>query len=309
MTAETLTPEPASTRPPGGSYAPHATTPGGLPAELARLAAQARLTWEQEWQVLASLGLAPGSRLLDLGCGTGAFGALLAERLPDTPVVGVDVDPELLGHAARSGRLVLGRGTDLPFRAASFGGVVARYVLQHVATPLAVLREAARVLEPGGWVACVDVDEQLWGVAEPAAAGLEDVYRRAAGTQADRGGDRAVVRRLPVLMRRAGLVDITVRPFAVTSQERLLADLALHVSPERLLPALSEGRITLGDYLRVSMAHQRLLADPDAFVMLLGFVVVGRVPAAHPTSPRPANPRSASPRPASPRPSHPARRT
>ena len=261
-----------------GSYAPR-TGAGGLPAELLRLQRQAQLTWEQEWAVLRGLGLPAGGRLLDLGCGTGQVRRLLADQLPGATVIGLDVDLALLGHAAPDGPVVAGRGAALPFRAGSFAGVLARYLLQHLADPLAVLREAARVLTPGGWLACVDVDEQLWGVAEPASPGLADVYVRAAGAQADRGGDRLVVRRLPALLRAAGLCQVQVRPFAVTSHERPLAELAVQVGPERLLPALSAGRITLADYARVAMAHQRLLADPDAYVMLLGFAVVGRAPA------------------------------
>lgn len=264
-----------------GSYAPHATVAGGLPAELSRLERQALLTWEQEWEVLSDLGAPPGARLLDLGCGPGVVRDLLSRRLPDRRVVGVDVDVELLGHA-RTGPwpagLVAGRGTALPFADDSFSGVLARYVAQHLADPLPVLREAARVLHPGGWLACVDVDEQLWGVAEPTDPGLADVYRRAAGAQAALGGDRAVVRRLPRLLAQAGLVDVRVRPFAVTSLERPVSELAVHLGPERLLPALAAGRIAVGDYMRVSMAHQRLLADPDAYVLLLGFVITGRTP-------------------------------
>jgi SAM-dependent methyltransferase len=104
---------------------------------------------------LAALAPAPGRRLLDLGCGKGRFAAHLKDR--GAEVVGLDLSAAMLARAGGIKR-VRGSARRLPFAAASFDGVLAVEVLQHVAPRGldAVLAELRRVLRPGGTVAIID---------------------------------------------------------------------------------------------------------------------------------------------------------
>jgi SAM-dependent methyltransferase len=92
---------------------------------------------------------------LEIGCGTGAHAATVRGlgRVP----VGVDLSAGMLRHAR--GRLPVARGDAgrLPVRSGSVGAVIA--VMVHTDMPgyPAVLREAARVLRPGGVVVHVGV--------------------------------------------------------------------------------------------------------------------------------------------------------
>ncbi|MEA2393153.1 MAG: hypothetical protein QOJ82_1044 [Solirubrobacteraceae bacterium] len=101
---------------------------------------------------------APTAKLLDVGCGS----AWLAEHYAD--YTGVDGSPEAVAAAASRGRTIVHADVDepLPFPDASFDGVVLKDLLEHVADPVAVVREVRRVLRPGGVVFASSPDAQRW---------------------------------------------------------------------------------------------------------------------------------------------------
>jgi SAM-dependent methyltransferase len=101
---------------------------------------------------------APGTRLLDVGCG----GAWLAAEFGD--YAGVDASEEAVAAAAARG-LDVRRwrgGEPLPFADASFDGVVLKDLLEHVDDPVAVVLEVRRVLRPGGLAFASSPDAQRW---------------------------------------------------------------------------------------------------------------------------------------------------
>jgi SAM-dependent methyltransferase len=102
------------------------------------------------------MGPVEGKRVIDLGCGDGLLGATLARQ--GALVVGVDVDRSVLRAANSRGaqgpggppRFIEGPIERLPFDDSVFDVAVAMTVLCLVADPTAALREAARVVRPGG---------------------------------------------------------------------------------------------------------------------------------------------------------------
>lgn len=106
--------------------------------------------------VLAAMAdeLAMAQRLLDLGCGNGAFGIELAERSPRTLIVGADLSRGMLHEARqRLGQqvpLVEADACALPFRSGTFDLIFMSHVLLLVPDIERCVAEIARGLAPGG---------------------------------------------------------------------------------------------------------------------------------------------------------------
>ncbi len=99
--------------------------------------------------ILERLAHSSGMRVLDVGCGNGLYHPRLAAT--GARVTGVDLSLGML-RAAPAGWRVAARAESLPFRAASFEGVLCNHVLYHVPDVELALREIRRVLEPCGRV-------------------------------------------------------------------------------------------------------------------------------------------------------------
>ncbi|MER5437586.1 methyltransferase domain-containing protein [Streptomyces sp. NPDC002790] len=108
---------------------------------------------------VAALGLRPGGRVLDAGCGTGrALSPLRAAVGPSGVVLGADLTAAMLERAVRAGRDTEGQllRTDvarLPLRTGVLDAVFGAGLISHLPQPAANLRELARVVRPGGLLA------------------------------------------------------------------------------------------------------------------------------------------------------------
>jgi ubiquinone/menaquinone biosynthesis C-methylase UbiE len=160
--------------------------------------------------------LRPGMALLDVGCGPGTITADLAELVAPGRVTAADASAEVLEQARRT---AAGRGLEtvdfvrtdvhaLDFPDGSFDVVHAHQVLQHVADPVAALREMRRVCRPGGLVAVRDADYlgMFWYPRVPALEEWQALYRAVASAN---GGEPDAGRRLLSWARQAGFTDIT----------------------------------------------------------------------------------------------------
>lgn len=172
-----------------------------------------------------ALHVEPGSRVLDLGCGTGKLGALLARR--GCEVVGVDVSSEMLSRARRGSgsggqRFVLASAFHLPFPHAAFQGAASGFVLRNLRDLPAAFAELARVLAPGSRIAMVDLTEPpnravrwgfdaYFGTVAPAlgrVAGQGEAYRYLVRSL----GQIPPAPRVRAMLADAGFVASAVRP-------------------------------------------------------------------------------------------------
>ncbi|MFJ8042881.1 methyltransferase domain-containing protein [Kitasatospora sp. NPDC096147] len=227
--------------------------------------------------------LRAGQRVLDLGCGPGTITADLARLVgPAGRVVAVDREPQVLVEAAAyAAEQGLGNvtfetadGHRLPYADGEFDVVHAHQVLQHVADPVAVLRELRRVTAPGGVVAVRDADyaAMTWYPELPELDEWLALYRRIARVN---GGEPDAGRRLAAWAREAGFTELTASSATWTFATPERREWWGAVWAERTVgsataaTAVAQGFADRGDLDRIAEGWRRWAADPDGWFAVL----------------------------------------
>jgi ubiquinone/menaquinone biosynthesis C-methylase UbiE len=165
-------------------------------------------------------GVRPGQRALDVGCGSGALVAALAERLGAENVAGIDPSEPFV-EAARARvpgtRIIVGPAESLPFGDGEFDTTLSQLVVNFLSDPEQGLREMARVTRDGGVVAgCVwdyGGGMTLLRVFWEAATALDP--ERAEPLMESFTMQYAKSEELEALWQDTGLADVDVRPLDV----------------------------------------------------------------------------------------------
>ena len=108
-------------------------------------------------RAIRELQLDSGSRVVDLGCGTGDLCRGLGRA--GLRAVGVDMAAGMLAMAHTAAPLVRADALQLPLADASVDGAVSGFALRNVVDIAACFREAARVIRPGGGAVFLEVSE------------------------------------------------------------------------------------------------------------------------------------------------------
>jgi SAM-dependent methyltransferase len=168
-------------------------------------------------QLVDFAGVRDGDRVLEVGCGTGALTAAIADAAPGADVVAIDPSAAFVETArahlpSERVRFEVGLAEQLAFVAGAFDRVLSMLVFNFLPEPLACLAEQRRVTRPGGTISAAVWDygagmEMLSAFWEEAGPGAAERHER--NMPLCRLGD------LESLWRAGGLADVEERPLTI----------------------------------------------------------------------------------------------
>jgi len=176
--------------------------------ERQRLALMSELLDPMHRRYLESLGVGPGTRALEVGCGNGSISAWLGQRTAHGgSVVAVDLDLSLADTRApqvdfREGDILAG-----PVEPGGFDLVTARAVLHHVSDARAAIANLVASTAPGGAILLIEPDFLPVTIAEPPE--IHAFWSAWLSWSRGQGIDYMIGRRLPSALADAGLEQIT----------------------------------------------------------------------------------------------------
>lgn len=116
--------------------------------------------------IMNRIDVQPGTKALDVCCGTADWTIALAEAVgPEGDVIGLDFSNAMLSSAAPKTelhpniKLIQGNAMELPFEDNTFDTATIGFGLRNVPDYQKVLHEMYRVVKPGGFVACLETSQ------------------------------------------------------------------------------------------------------------------------------------------------------
>jgi len=161
--------------------------------------------------------LRPGLSVLDCGCGPGSITMGIAASIAPGDVVGIDFAQSQIERARvaaargrrRNVRFETGDAYSLPFESGGFDPVFSHALMEHLADPVAALRELCRVLKPGGVIGVCSPD---WGgfILSPPSPELSRAVEAYMALQSKNGGDVRAGRKLGQHLAATGFAEVRI---------------------------------------------------------------------------------------------------
>ena len=223
--------------------------------------------------LLAEVGIPPGSSCLDAGCGGGDVTVELGRAAGSSGrVVGVDRDRTILELARREAERLGIANVAFETRDVTewkpdepFDVIYARFLLSHLADPQRVVEAMRACLRPGGAVVVEDVDFR-GHFSEPDCPALRRYVELYTKSVQSRGADPNIGPRLPVILRDAGLLDVRVKvsqPVALEGGIKLLTCVTLDSIAETIV---NDGLSARDDLRKTIEALRSFAHDPHTIL-------------------------------------------
>lgn len=249
---------------------------GGGEAELTRLRAQAAEYEASARWLLDALGIQPGARVLDVGCGPIGILGLLSERVgPRGKVVGLEREPRFAQMAKQEVErlgltnvvIVEADALNSGLERESFDLVHERLVMVNVPEREPLLSEMLALTAPGGAIALEDIDNVSW-LCHPEHASWTTLLDAFHTIHRAGGGDPFIGRRLPALLRSAGVLDVQAHVQAELPEPGQYRRTHLISLVQSLRPKLIGMRVMEAEELEAHIAALTShLADPNTLVI------------------------------------------
>lgn len=242
-----------------------------------RLYRQARIL---EQAIYRNIDFSSASRILEVGSGVGAQTEILIRRYPHLKIMGVDASPEQIQQAESRLKPAVASGqvkylkadaTRLPFSENEFDGAFVCWLLEHVADPVAILKEVHRVLRPDAVIYCNEVLNATFFLHPYSPATLK-YWFEFNDHQWNLGGDPFVGAKLANLLMKAGYREIHTKTVTQhhdyrTPKKRaefigFWKDLLLSGAPE----LLKAGKVDEATVEGMREEFDRVAEDPDSVI-------------------------------------------
>ena len=238
--------------------------------------------------------LKSGMKLLDCGCGPGTVTLGFAEIVAPASAVGTDIEPSQMALATETAakrqlanaRFEVADIYELPFEDSSFDAVFMSALIGNLREPARGLREAYRVLKPGGVIGVKEFDHggDIVYPLEPAMANYDKLYRR---LRAENGHNGESGRMIGALLLEAGFSDLDMSAtYETLSNPKVLQSVAqvfIGLLAESWSDAFtSRGWATAADIQEMRDAWLRFAEFPGALFVAAWCEAVARKDDANP---------------------------
>jgi ubiquinone/menaquinone biosynthesis C-methylase UbiE len=258
--------------------------------EVVRLEAQAKALEEVLENELRILDLKPNMKVLDAGCGTGAFTRKIASKVFPEQACGVDIDPVFVSEANKLAgnehianvRFEIGNIDSLKYESGTFDLSFCRLVLMHVKNPVKTVAELKRVTKKGGIVAASDTDDGGL-ITFPETPKFSALWAKYGQRAMRRGENRHIGRQLYSIFSESGLNPVNIYPFPVYSTKqtpetlKMLISVRVQIIQSDIDAMIREGLTTKEEYEDALKEISQMPSHPGALVMGLFFLAVGKV--------------------------------
>jgi ubiquinone/menaquinone biosynthesis C-methylase UbiE len=251
--------------------------------ERARYRMMAGFAREEEAELWAGAGIAPGARVADVGCGPGAVLAEIGEIVgPDGTAVGIEpggpareaAREELDARGLQHVEVLEGNGEATGLEPGVWDCVMMRHVLTHTgAAASRIVAHLATLLAPGGHMYLVDTDLDAMRTSPPDPE-IREQFERYADFHRALGNDARLGPQLGAMLRVAGLEVVEHRGAYRRVPAALVSDGGPLVAAQDAM--LSAGLLTTEETERWKQARERFAAQPDAEMWFVTYIAVGR---------------------------------
>lgn len=222
------------------------------------------------------MNLTRGQRVLDLGCGIGGGTFPIAEVIGPTGLVaGVDISSVLIEVANRRAgnqpgvEFQVGEACAVPYPDEFFDAARCERVFIYLPDRLAAIREMKRVVKPGGRVCIMDTDCDSTAIYSTKPA----LTRKMTSIFATSMPNANSARELPALARRAGLKNVQIDTFAMTTPYEFLCRVIAGYLPK----AVKDGIVSASEVDEWLADQAALQAKGDFFQIWLFVIASGTV--------------------------------